>query len=236
MDMKVEIVQINDTTWSMEEQGVRFFLLTGTKKALLIDSGMMVRDAKEIAEGLTDLPVELLNTHADVDHVGSNGQFEAPFMHPAELSNYHKSQGKQGKISPVWDGDRLDLGDRPLEIIAMPGHTPGSIAVLDKKYGMLFSGDPIQDGKIFMFGVQRELEAYCHSLARLGKRADEFEAIYPSHGTCPVTKDMIEGLYQAAQQILAGEATSVEGEFMGNPLLVYDMGIATFLCDAKVEK
>ena len=71
-----EIIQINDTTWRIEDNGVRFFLLTGTEKALLIDSGMNTPNAKEIAESITKLPVMLLNTHADTDHISGNGGFD----------------------------------------------------------------------------------------------------------------------------------------------------------------
>ncbi|MGF2526011.1 MBL fold metallo-hydrolase, partial [Ralstonia pseudosolanacearum] len=72
-----------------------------------------------------------------------------------------------GQIQPVYHGDIISLGHRDLEVISLPGHTPGSIAVLDRKYRALFSGDPIQDGRIFMFGVQREMHAYRLSLKRL---------------------------------------------------------------------
>ena len=69
----MEIIQINKDTWRIEDTGVRFFLLAGEKKALLIDSGMQISNAKEIAQGLTALPIELLNTHGDRDHVGATG-------------------------------------------------------------------------------------------------------------------------------------------------------------------
>jgi len=97
--MDYQIIQINPNTWRIEDGGVRFFLLTGTEKALLIDSGMMVNNAKEIAESLTDLPVSLLNTHADRDHIGSNEQFESFYIHPAEEPLY-RSSGKPGR--DVW--------------------------------------------------------------------------------------------------------------------------------------
>ena len=83
---------------------MRFFLLAGTKKALLIDSGMMVNNCCDITKELTDLPISLLNTHADRDHIGSNEQFTAFYMHPAEKPAYRRSR-KPGTIIPVQEGD-----------------------------------------------------------------------------------------------------------------------------------
>ena len=41
----------------------------------------------------------------------------------------------------VADGDVLDLGDRTLEILHVPGHTPGSVALWESATGLLFTGD-----------------------------------------------------------------------------------------------
>lgn len=128
--MDYEVIQINSDTWRIEDSGTRFFLLAGKERALLIDSGMAVHNAREIAESLTKLPLSLLNTHADIDHIGSNAQFESFYLHPAEEVNYRRGGGT-GTIIPIREGDTLDLGGRELEIIHLPGHTPGSIAVLD---------------------------------------------------------------------------------------------------------
>ena len=202
--MDININRIDENTWGFEEPDVRFFLLTGTERALLIDSGMQTRNAKELAEELTALPLSLLNTHADPDHIGSNSEFDSFHMHPAEASNYYNSQKRTGSILPVWDGDVIDLGDRPLHIITLSGHTPGSIAVLDVKNRRIFTGDPVQDGRIFMFGVQRELHAYRHSLLKLQQHVDDFDEIYPSHGTCPVRPSLIMELYEAVGKIMDG--------------------------------
>ena len=43
--------------------------------------------------------------------------------------------------SYVVDGDVIDLGDRRLEVLHVPGHTPGSIALWEAATGLLFSGD-----------------------------------------------------------------------------------------------
>ena len=229
----MEIVKINENTWRIEDGGVRFFLLAGEEKALLIDSGMQIRNAREIAESLVDLPVELLNTHADPDHIASNHEFESFYMNPAEASNFYKTQKRTGTIIPVTDGDIIDLGGRALEIITLPGHTPGSIAVLDKNYRALFSGDPIQDGSIFMFGVHREMHAYILSLEKLGKHRDRFDKIYPSHGTCPIEPKLIDALCDGAKRILAGGIEPADAEIFGQKIKVYDVGAAKFLCDGE---
>ncbi len=227
----MEIIQINENTWRMEDGGVRFFLLAGEKKALLIDSGMQVHNAREIAESIVDLPVELLNTHADRDHVGSNDEFEFFYMNPAEASNYYNTNKMKGVFVPVEDGDVIDLGGRELEIITLAGHTPGSIAVLDKAGRVLISGDPIQDGDIFMFGVQREMHAYLKSLEKLDGYRSRFDLIYPSHGTFPVKPELIDALHAGAERILAGEVEGTDMEIFGTKIKKYDIGAAGFLCD-----
>ncbi|MBQ2041504.1 MAG: MBL fold metallo-hydrolase, partial [Lachnospiraceae bacterium] len=111
-----DIIRINDDTWRMEDNGVRFFLFCGTEKAALIDTGMNSPDARSIAEGLTDLPLILINTHADPDHISGNGAFEEFYMSPAEEDNY-RAHGGRGRLIPVREGDVIDLGGRPLRII-----------------------------------------------------------------------------------------------------------------------
>ena len=143
--------KIFENTYVCDEGGVRFFLLTGEEKALLVDSGMETKNVRALAGEVTDLPLTLFNTHTDRDHTGGNGEFGQVMLNPAELVNYASPRPSQ-EILPVFDGDILDLGERPLRAIDLPVHTPGSTALLDLKSGALFSGDPIQkDGRIFMF-------------------------------------------------------------------------------------
>lgn len=230
--MGYEIVKMGKGTYRIEDGGVRFFLLEGETGALLIDSGMTVQNAKEIARSLTDLPVSLLNTHADRDHVGSNAEFEKVYMHPLEEPNYRRA-GQTGEIDPVEDGDVLDLGGRELEIIHLPGHTPGSIAVLDRNSRVLISGDPIQEnGRIFMFGDQRNLSDYVQSLRQLEKRKGEFDEIWPSHASIPVSPDVIGKLIEGAERILRGEVPGTPAQMGERKFLVYDLGFTSFLGNA----
>ena len=229
--MNYEIIQMNRNTWRIEDGGVRFFLLAGTQKALLIDSGMTVNNAKEIAESLTDLPLSLLNTHADRDHIACNDQFDQFYMHPDEEPVYRRS-GKPGKILPVRQGDVIDLGERKLEIIELPGHTPGSIAVLDISSRVLISGDPIQrNGRIFMFGSHRNMKAYIQSLEKLEERIPEFDEIWPSHADIPVSPDTIAMLKEGAKDILAGKVQGQDTEMHGHKIKAYDLGFCTILGD-----
>ena len=171
-----EIIKINDNTWRFEDDSVRFFLFCGTKQAALIDSGMNVPDAKMIAEGLTDLPLILLNTHADPDHISGNATFDEAYMSPDEEENY-RAFGGSGKIIPIHEGDVIDLGDRPLRIIDIPGHTPGSIAIIDEKNRVLVSGDSVEDGNVFMFGERRDIDRYIPSMEHLLEYTDAFDEI-----------------------------------------------------------
>lgn len=221
----MENIKINENTWRIEDGGVRLFLLCGNKKALLIDTGMSGMDVRKNAESLTDLPISLINTHADIDHIGGNKEFDITYMHPAELYNY------KGDIIPVWDGEVIDLGERLIKIIHTPGHTPGSIALFDLKYKFLFGGDPIQDGSIFLFGEQRNLKVYLHSLIRINEMKNEIEAIYPSHGTAPVSSDIIEKLIEGTEAVINGKLIPQKGEVFGNTINICDIGVAKLLID-----
>ena len=224
---------IDERTWRFDEEGVRFFLLAGTNRALLLDSGMRTHDARDLAAQLTDLPISLFNTHCDPDHVGSNAQFDEVWVSPMELVHPHAPHESQ-RVRPVWDGDVIDLGGRELEALALPGHTSGSTALLDRGSGMLFSGDPIQrDGRIFMFGPMRSMAAYIRSLERLRLRAGEFTSIWPCHATCPVDVAAIDELIAGAKAVERGEVPSTAGEVHGNPIREYDVGVSTFLCDPE---
>ncbi|MBO7363104.1 MAG: MBL fold metallo-hydrolase [Lachnospiraceae bacterium] len=227
-----EAIKINDATWRFEDGGVRFFLLCGKEKAALIDTGMNAPDAKEQAEKLTDLPIILINTHADRDHISGNGAFEEFCMSPAEEDNY-RDNGGNGTIIPVKDGDVIDLGDRPLCIIDNPGHTPGSIAILDERYRVLIAGDSVQDGNIFMFGKYRNIDTYIDSLKRLKEYDGRYDEIYAMHGTVPVKPDLIDKLIGGAEQIRGGTAEGKKVDMFGNEVMLYKFPYAGFLCEVK---
>ena len=225
-----EIIRIDDNTWRIEDGHVRFYLFCGKDKAALIDSGMTVPDAKPVAEGLTKLPLILINTHADPDHISGNGEFSQFYMSPKEEGNY-REHGGEGEIIPVHEGEVIDLGERPLRIIDIPGHTPGSIAIIDEINRILISGDSVQDGDIFMFGTKRNLDRYIESLKHLQDFTDMFDVIYPMHGSFPVSPDLIGKLLEGAQLIKEGKAYANNVNIHGNDVVLHKFPYAGFLCD-----
>jgi glyoxylase-like metal-dependent hydrolase (beta-lactamase superfamily II) len=65
------------------------------------------------------------------------------------------------------DGDVVDLGDRQLSVLHLPGHTPGSIGLYDESDGTLFSGDVLYDGELIDTCTGADVDAYVASLLRL---------------------------------------------------------------------
>lgn len=230
------LFQLDSTCWRIEENGVRCFLMIGTSQALLIDTGFGTGDLAATVFQLTQLPVTLVNTHADGDHLGCNHQFSACYMHPAEFDRYMQKKGPQVQApKPLWENDITDLGNRALEVILIPGHTPGSIALLDRENRVLFSGDSVQDDNIYMFGPGRNLPAYIASMEKLLKMVGSFDTIHPSHGSVALGSDVIAPLLDGAKQILHGNVQGQPIDVRGTPVTKYDIGVARFLCEVAPE-
>lgn len=228
--------KILENTWIIEDAGVRIFILTGTGKALLIDTGRTGLNLRSAVESVTDLPYMMINTHADPDHIAGNLQFPVFYMHPSETSAYYKQRRGSGSFLPVYDGDVIDLGERELEIVHIPGHTPGSISILDRRSRMLIGGDPIQKhGQIYMFGSHRDLHSYVYGLRRVMAR-DDFERVLPSHADLYVGREVIPELIAGAEAVLNGTGKGKPVTIHGTEVMAYDTGENVLLCDKPEEK
>lgn len=67
----------------------------------------------------------------------------------------------------VRDGDIIDLGDRAFEVLHLPGHSPGSIALWESSTKTLFSGDAIYDGPLLFDLPDSSIIDYVGTLRRL---------------------------------------------------------------------
>jgi glyoxylase-like metal-dependent hydrolase (beta-lactamase superfamily II) len=92
------------------------------------------------------------------------------------------------------DGDVIDLGDRSFEVVHLPGHTPGSAALLDRAAGVLFTGDVLYDGELLDELPESSIDDYRASMARL--LALDIEVAYPGHEQ-PLSQDDVQRLGSA---------------------------------------
>lgn len=217
-----EIIKIDSHTWSFEDGFVRFFLLEGEEQAVLIDSGMNCPNALEMAKGLTTKNIILLNTHGDGDHTSGTGSFSSIGMHKLDYDNCSiESRFPEVSLEEVKDNDIIELGNRTLRIIHIPGHTLGSIAILDETNRVLYAGDSVQKGHIFMFGKHRSPEQYEASLDKMIAISDEYDYIYASHDECILPKDYVGKVKSSWQQVRNGAVEYTLTELFGNKVKDY---------------
>ena len=121
------------------------------------------------------------------------------------------------------EGQVLDLGGRALEVITTPGHTRGSVCLLDKKYGYLFSGDMACDNEVLVyFDHSATVEDVLESDRKLLARRDEFTQIWPGHHRCPLDATILEDYITAAQTVLAHPAAGKRVELPDGYKLLYE--------------
>ena len=83
------ITQINECTWQIAEvyhlpAALPMYLIVGSERAALIDTGTGMEGLREAVEEITKLPVSVYNTHAHLDHAAGNNEFDRVYMHPEE--------------------------------------------------------------------------------------------------------------------------------------------------------
>jgi glyoxylase-like metal-dependent hydrolase (beta-lactamase superfamily II) len=169
----------------------------GRDQDLLIDSGMGVVSLREQVAIVAERSLLAVASHTHFDHIGGHHEFPARAVHraeagllrhpdrPATLSDPYVSDAiftalppgdydsSRYEVTPapatrvLEDGDLIDLGDRHFEIIHVPGHSPGSIALWENASGILFSGDAVYDGPLIDDAYHSDINAYIASMERL---------------------------------------------------------------------
>lgn len=209
------------------------YLVEGTDKALLIETGVGDCDLKAQVEQLTNLPLQVVTTHGHSDHAGGNASFpevhmtrqaeadtqdavvmNKPWITPQQWEAMSNAW-EQHPCKPVYidDGDVFDLGGKTLEVIGIPGHTAGCVALLDHQDRILFCGDCLVTAMNILMVVPTALtlDVYLASMRKLLSRCDEFDQIWTGH-------DVQAQPVQLLRDAVACAAGVVSGELVGEPV------------------
>lgn len=174
------------------------------KEAAIIDPGIV--DNREI-DTIDDFlkrhslkVVAVINTHLHIDHALANSglaeKYGVPVMaHPddAFLGSQLKSQAQQfglpfkiesaGVTTDLKDGDKIKIGNGELEVIHVPGHSPGGIGLYDAKDGFLISGDTLFEGSIGRSDLPGgNLARLLESVKKRFYSLPDETVVYPGHG------------------------------------------------------
>ena len=169
VDPPIQVVQYNANTWILREskcvhyEGPFMFLFIGHQRALLMDDGATF-DAKKFPlrvvvdslivnwEKANNIQVALTiaHTHSHGDHTAGDGQFkDRPNTTVVGLKVDDVIAYFQLQNWPTQTG-QINLGERKLDIIPIPGHHATSIAVYDHETRILLSGDSFYPGRLYI--------------------------------------------------------------------------------------
>lgn len=191
---------------------VNCYIITGDgEKCIVIDCGCYDADEeKRLADlleekGLT--PVMLIDTHCHLDHVFGNGFMLRryglrPWFHKGDSDNYRNAPAHammygltmESQPEPegyLTDGEIVKAAGVSLRVIAVPGHSPGGIALYSRDGGILFTGDALFAGSI----GRSDLPGGNHKELLKSIREKLFvlpadTVVYPGHG--PLTTVRLE--------------------------------------------
>lgn len=225
---------INENILKIDEFGLgTMYFIRGEKYNALIDTGTGAGHLKSFIDTISDKPYLVLCTHGHVDHVGGIHQFKEVYLHSLDHAsakkidlkarqNYAKNILKtypdspfqlidiktfdtKTTLLPLENQQIIDLGGTTLEVIHLPGHTPGSVCFLDKKDQVLFSGDNTQHLELLIMEHENRkevVEMWLNGLKQLEKRKDEFSCLLGGHE--PLEYEVLDRLLYCGQGILDG--------------------------------
>lgn len=149
--------------WRMDDYfSASCYLVEGTEKALLIDTGMGDGDLLGLASSLTTLPIEVAVTHPHLDHMHWIDRFSKVYLHKDDIGPVQADPGKYPmavrgadaplpQFLPLEEGTQIDLGGGVvIETLELPGHTAHSVVFVDDYHRCLFTGDAIGSGDIVL--------------------------------------------------------------------------------------
>lgn len=205
------------------------YLLNGSQRSLLIDTGLGICNIYAEVRKLTSKPVIALATHIHWDHIGGHKYFSDFYAHKDELnwlsgefplsmeqikgmvvdrcelpegydvSKYEFFQGTPTRV--LKDSDIIDLGDRFVQVLHTPGHSPGHMCFWEKDRGYLFTGDLAYKDTLFAYYPSTDPEAYLVSLEKVSELS--VKQVFPAHHSLDIQPEILIRMRDAFRQLQA---------------------------------
>ena len=222
---------VDESTYVISEyrhpEETHCYLLCGSEKALLIDTGLGIGNIYDEVLQLTDKPIVATATHVHWDHIGGHSYFDEFYAHKAELDwlrgrfplpqslirqmlvqgcdlpkdysvdSYELFQGEPKRL--LNDGDTIELGERSIRAIHTPGHAPGHLCFWDEEKQYLFTGDLIYKGLLYANYPSTDPQAYLASVKKIATYTPT--RIFPAHHSPDIPTDLIHDIHKALQKL-----------------------------------
>jgi glyoxylase-like metal-dependent hydrolase (beta-lactamase superfamily II) len=171
----IQVHEFDSTTWILRQslrtnrEAPFMYLLLGNERALLEDSGaggadvpgavlpILQKHRKKL--GVEKYPLVVAHSHSHGDHVAGDAEFRklpdvsVVGLKPEEVAAFFNMKDwPRGTAT-------YDLGGRKLEILAIPGHEPSSIAIYDPQTHVLLTGDTMYPGRVYVADAKVLLES-----------------------------------------------------------------------------
>ena len=176
---RFQVQEYNEDLYLLRESGCSnyekpfLFLLFGADEALLLDTGAGKTDVADVVGGLIDswrsrhrgksIALIVAHTHAHGDHIAGDEQLRKLPSTTVIAPNPQAVQAFFGIKNWPADIATHDLGERRIDVIPIPGHEASSIAVYDRETAILFTGDTLYPGRLYVADAQ----AFAQSVQRL---------------------------------------------------------------------
>lgn len=181
------VKKLKANIWGIAEfehfEEVISYLIVGSKKALLFDTGMGIKNIREVVTQITKNEISVINSHQHYDHVGGNNLF-------SNILTKDISSDKRRYIK---------LDDITFEIILCPGHSPDSRCLYDEKNGYLFAGDTLYPGPIYLHTEDADINSYKNSIQKLAS-LPKLTRIFPGHNDFKMTLNTIGRINRALEK------------------------------------
>ncbi|MDH3665806.1 MAG: MBL fold metallo-hydrolase [Paracoccaceae bacterium] len=177
------------------------FLLIGTDRALLFDTGSYFGDITGVVGRRVQVPLTAMPSHMHYDHLGNVLRFghvalpdlpvlracaEGDWVEPTEtlfLGVHENREAPRFQVNEWLEiGSRVDLGGRVVELIHTPGHTPDSVSLWEPVRERLYASDFLCRGQLYGHTPGARLDQYLATARRVAALIGPGTAIYGAHG------------------------------------------------------